>query len=148
MSIKRYSEIDEILLFNWNKCCEGAYNYVRLEPTKQDEITEQDVLAWEQVYSDYIKHFGLNKMYERYLKVSTKIATAQNNYVQTNQRRLLNVIRILEFDLEKIKSEMSKGTSIELVLMHLSKYMNFHQDPKKITVLQFFTMTKEYGRNN
>jgi hypothetical protein len=137
-----------MILFNWLQCVDGKFNYARLNATDNDNITDADVLAWEKIYDSYINHFGINKLYQQYLDKCRKRAIAQNDYILTNKKIYFNVIRIMDVEIEKIKNEMNKGISTDQVLVHLTKFMGFRQDIKKITVIEYFNMIKEYERAN
>lgn len=145
---RRYSGIDTMILFNWLQCLDGNFNYTRLRATENDVIDENDMNAWDKVYSSYIDCFGLNDLYIRLLGFQKKKALAQAEYVLTKSAFQKNIIRLMDIEIEKVKKEMNKGITTESVLVHLSKYMGFRQDPKKITVKEYFSLIKEYERSN
>lgn len=137
-----------MILFNWLQCVEGKFNYARLNATDEDVLNDADVLAWEKIYDSYINHFGINALYKEYLAKAKKKAIAQLDYAITRKKIHFNVIRIMDVELEKLKTRMNQGVTTESVLVHLSKYMGFKQDPKKLTVKEYFSMIKEYERAN
>ncbi len=137
-----------MILFNWLQCVDGKFNYARLNATDEDTITDADVLAWEKIYDSYINHFGINALYKEYLAKAKKRAIAQLDYVATRKKIHFNIIRIMDVELEKLKTRMNQGVTTESVLVHLSKYMGFRQDTKKLTVKEYFSMIKEYERAN
>ena len=145
--VPRYKSIDDMILYNWLKCVDGEMQYTRISG-HDVEANQDDLSAWDVIYSSYINHFGINKLYQQYLDKCRKRAIAQNDYILTNKKIYFNVIRIMDVEIEKIKNEMNKGISTEQVLVHLTKFMGFRQDIKRITVVEYFNMIKEYERAN
>lgn len=145
--VKYYKSIDDILLFNWLKCIGGEYQYARIDVVNEKH-TLQDIEAWESIYSTYVDEFGLNQLYKDYLKKSKKLAMLQAEYILTEKRFHLNAIEVLQEQVEKIKKQMDSGITSDSVLVHLSKFMGYKVDPKKITAKEYFILIKEYERAN
>lgn len=143
-----YYNFDDIILYNWLKCADGNVNYCRVGASESDEITEQDVKQWDKIYCDYIDTMGLNGLYKQFLMKSKKKALIELDYVITRSKFLTNALRVIDVELDKLKEQMNKGISTEQVLVHLSKYMGYRQDPKKITFKEYLNLIKEYERNN
>lgn len=137
-----------MILFNWLQCVEGKVNYARINASDHDKLNEKDIEAWEKIYDSYINFYGINALYKEYLSKAKKKALAQLEYTITRKKIHFNVIRIMDVELEKLKNRMNQGVTTESVLVHLSKYMGFKQDPKKLTVKEYFSMIKEYERAN
>lgn len=135
-------------LYNWIECLDNRYNFSRIKPSAKDLITQKDVEAWELIYETYIEKFGLNELYARLLALQKKRAVAQCDYIVTKNSYNFNIIRKMDVEIIQIKKEMNKGVTTEKVLVHLSKYMGYRQDVKKITVLEYFTLIKEYEREH
>lgn len=148
-SVERYSGIDEMLLFNWLECLKGKYQYVRIGAKESDEMNEDDIKAFEQVYDGYIDEMGLNPTYKELLKIKIKIAKAQTDYVLTQDKKLLNAIRIHEVKAEQLRNQMNGGITVDSVLVHLSKWFGGGMlRAKKITVKEYFTLIKEFETAN
>lgn len=143
-----YYNFEDIILYNWLKCSDGKVNYCRIRSSESDEITEKDLKQWDKIYCDYIDEMGLDGLYKQFLMKSKKKALIELDYVITKSRFLLNALRVVEVDLQKLKEQMSKGVTTEQVLVHLSKYMGYRQDPKKITFKEYLNLIKEYERAN
>lgn len=148
MPEKYYLGIDDMLLYNWLKCLEGKLNYARINPVSTDEITQNDLNAWNKIYDNYLDTYGLNDLAKRFIKLQIKLSRTQNDYIIKESKFLFNVMRILKVEIEKLQKEMNKGVSTESVLVHLSKFMGFKQTPKTLTVKEYFDLLKEYERAN
>jgi len=147
MPVKRYKSVHDIVMYNWLQCLKGEFQYTRINSDYKEQ-NESDIKAWESIYDSYINLFGIDKLYKQYLDKCRKRATAQNDYIITGKKIHFNIIRIMDVEIEKIKNEMNKGITTEQVLVHLNKFMGFRQDIKKITVVEYFNMIKEYERAN
>jgi hypothetical protein len=145
---RKYYKLDDIILYNWLQCTEGKYNFARIGATDEDVIDEEDMKAFEKIYSDYIDKYGINDLYKQYLNLAKKRAIAQLDYVATKKKFAFNIIRVMDAKIEDIKKQMNKGISTESVLVHLSKFMGFRQDPKKMTFVEYLSLVKEYERTN
>lgn len=145
---RSYKSFDDISLYDWNKCTSGLIQYVRIDVNDEDTYDENDIKVWDNIYDAYLKMFGLQPIYEQYLRKSIELANIQADYVITSDKYLKNVIRILETDIEKLKGKFSKGTNIENVLVYLGKWYGQILDSRKITAKFYFSLLKEYERAN
>jgi hypothetical protein len=146
--VQRYSGIDDMLLFNWLKCLEGKLNYTRINANEHDEITQEDLDSWNKIYDNYLDIYGLNDLAQRLMKLQIKLAKAKNDYIIRSNKFQFNVIRIVESEIEKLKSLTNKGITTESVLVHLSRYQGYQITVKTITVRGYFDLLKEYERAN
>lgn len=138
-------DIDEIPIYNWNKCLDGEIQYVRKNEKGNDKL---DNIVWEMLYNQYINTFGLGKMYTRLLKVMQKKSLAELDFVITNDRFKLTLIEMEEIKLKNILNNSTKGISIEQSLIYLSKWIGYWLQPKVISVREYFDLLKEYERYN
>lgn len=138
-----YRAIDELPLYNWNKCLAGELKFIRRAQNGSDEL---DVEAWELVYDEYLKEFGLSKVHEKILKCIKDKAIQELDYVITGDRFKLTLIEMEENRLKNILSTAGTGVSVDQTLIHLSKWLGQWIKPKEITVLEFFNLQKEYER--
>jgi hypothetical protein len=148
MQNRSYKSFDDISLSDWNKCTSGLIQYVRINANDEDKFDENDIKVWDSIYDDYLKMFGLQPIYEQYLRKSIELANVQADYIITSDKYLKNVIRILETDIEKLKGKFSKGTNTENVLVYLGKWYGQILDSRKITAKFYFSLLKEYERAN
>ena len=117
---KFYTGIDELPLFNWIKCTNGDLRFVRIDSKNINATNENDVDAWNKIYDDYIKEFGLSEMYIKMLNVMRKKAMLEIDFVINRDRFKLTEIEIELSKLEMMMANNGKGISIEQSLVHLS----------------------------
>lgn len=133
-------------LANWIECTAGEVGYVRIEPT--NEPTNADFEQWEKIYDSYIKRFGLGDVHKKHLEILKKKAILQLDYTITRTKFLITKIDILEAKLEAMMNNAGHGMTTEQALIHLSKWLGYRVDPKKITALEYFILLEEYGTAN
>jgi len=135
-------------LYNWIECNNGNIQYVRIDVNKEDKTNEEDSIIWGKLYDEYIHKFGLSDMYLRLLKVMQKKALLELNYVKTKEKFKLTEIEIEEVKLKGMLTNNGNGLTINESLIHLSKWIGYHLNPKRITVIEYFNILKEYGKEN
>ena len=75
-----------------------------------------------------------------------KKALLELGFVETWDQFKLTEIKI---EVERLKNMMKNngdGMTIEQSLIHLSKWLGYHLNTKKITVLEYFNLMAEYGK--
>ncbi len=142
---KYYLSIEEIPLFNWIKCTEGDYSYVR---KSKEGTEEEDVKAWFDIYDDYIRSNGLSKKYEQMLKAMRKKALIGLDYVIKRDRFSLTLLDIEIQNLKMLLDNNGQGVSIEQSLVYLSRFVGYWIRSKEITASEYFTLMREYERIN
>ena len=121
---------------------------MRKTPGKKKELTTKDFEQWGKIYDDYIKQFGLSELYKKLLELMRKKALLELEFVTTGQRFKLTEIELTEAKLKTALSNNGEGLTIEQSLIYLSKWLGFHLNPRKITVLEYFNLSAEYGKAN
>jgi len=145
---KFYTGIDELPLFNWIKCTNGDLRFVRIDSKSITATNENDVDAWNKIYDDYIKEFGLSEMYIKMLNVMRKKAMLEIDFVINRDRFKLTEIEIELSKLEMMMANNGKGITIEQSLVHLSKWMGHWINSKNIITKDYFNLLTEYGKAN
>ena len=146
--VEYWDSINEMPLENWIKCNDGEFIFVRKSHKLGDIETDDDLKSWGIVYDDYIKTFGLSELYKKMLELMRKKALFELEFVQTGERFKLTEIELTEAKLKASLANNGEGITIEQSLIHLSKWLGFHLNTKKITVLEYFNILKEYGKAN
>lgn len=146
MPEEHWESIDEMPLHNWMKCSNGEINYVWKIPGSA--IQDGDAEKWMNLYDQYIKKYGLTKMYQRMLKVMKDKAILECDFVMTKDRFKLNLIEIEEQRLKDMMANGGEGMSMDESLVHLSKWLGYRLNPKQITVVEYFNTLKQYGKEN
>lgn len=135
-------------LANWIQCTGGDLRYTRKNIDPESKETEEDAQAWAAIYDDYLKRFGLGKMYLKLLETMRKKALLELDFIITGQRFKLTEIKIEEERLKTMLNNNRQGVTIEQSLIHLSKWLGYHLSPKKITVSEYFNLLEEYAKTN
>ena len=119
-------------LENWILCNDGDARFARKKVNTTDKETDKETIKdgenWTRIYDSYIKKYGLSKLYLKMLEAMRKKALLELDYVETWE----------QFKLTEIQIEQS--------LVHLSKWVGYYLDKKKITVIDYFNLMAEYGK--
>lgn len=143
-----YGSIEELPLDNWIKVTEESkIEYVCRDITKvvPGPVMEQ---AWESIYDDYLKRYGLTKMYKRLLEVKKRKALLELDYVITKDKFNLTLIEMEERNIEQMLNNKGVGVSIRTALVYLGKWVGYRLDPREMSTLEYFTLMDLYGKEN
>lgn len=138
--------IDRLTMDRWLKCQEGDLTALRIN-AKIGSI-DQDFNAWELVNQNYIETFGVSRKHVRYLQLQKELLLLRLELLITEDRFLLNKIDDIEKEMSSVFVSEQPNAKISTTFVHLSKFMGFRITPETISVLEFFTMIEEYGKNN
>jgi hypothetical protein len=144
MSEKHYKSLDDIPLYNWNKCMNGDLKYIRLDMQEHND----NELHFKELYDTYIKERGLGKDYKNYLSILKKKALLQCDYLITKDRFKLTQIEIEDAKLESLTKDKGESISIEKSLIYLSKWLGYRLDWKQVTANEYYLILDEYGKAN
>jgi hypothetical protein len=147
-SARRYNSIDSLPLYNWQKCVNGSLKYVRTIVKEEDEDNKEDEKVFEKIYDEYIKRFGMGKLYEKWLKIMKKKAIMECDFVITQEKFKLTEIQIEEAKLKGMLDNKGEGTSIEKSLIYLGQWLGYRLNIKEVTTLEYFNLLEEYGKAN
>ena len=137
-----YKSVDEMPLYNWHKCMEGEYKYVRLDE-KEDA---KNVEMFEKVYSDYVDKFGIDNKFKQQIELIKKIAILQCEYLISKNRFKLTQIEVENTKFEAIKKETGVGMTLQQTLIHLSKWLGYRLDWKQVSVSEYYTILNESSK--
>jgi hypothetical protein len=140
-----YKGIDDIPLYNWIQCHNG-----KLEFTRKGEsgTNEQDIEAWQQIYDDYIREFGLTDVQKKMFDAMKNKAMLELDFVITGNRFKLTEIEIAIAKIESMLMNRGQGITIDQMLIHLSKWMGQWINSKNITTREYFNLIDQYGKAN
>jgi hypothetical protein len=137
---KIYSSIDDLPQWNWvqiHKTGNLAYlkklNSYRKVEKDNSTVLEQ---VWLSIYDEYLEEFGLSKEYKEILERKKGIARLKNEFIMTNNRSLLNFIKIEELELEA-SFDKSEVMGFESVVVSLEKIQKIKLNVKDITVYDY-----------
>lgn len=138
--------IDKLTMDRWLKCQEGDLTALRVDPGIGSE--EQDFVAWELVNQNYIETFGVSRKHVRYLQLQKELLIVRLEMLITGDKFLLNRIDDIEREMTSVFISDQPNQNITTTFIHLSKFMGYRITAETISVLEFFTMVEEYGKNN
>lgn len=141
--VKYWESIEDMPMFNWQKCADGDLKYVNKDLLENDELNG---IQYDKLYDQYLEKFGLSKEFERYMNLLQQRALLQCKYVSTNQRFKLTEIEIIDAKIERLNVNFGDGKSIETVCIHLSKWLGYKINLKETTVIEYYTIIQEYGK--
>jgi hypothetical protein len=133
---KYYQSIEEIPLFNWQKCLEGDVKYVNLE-TKEDSSNQE---AFTKLYDEFLQKRGVNKEYKKYLDILKKKAMLQCEFLITKDNFKLTQIEIEDAKIVSLQKGSEEGLSIDKTLIYLGKWLGYRLDWKIISVSEFYSI--------
>lgn len=140
-----WESIDEMPLFNWIRCNDNKLQFTR--KTKKGSKL-QDLLNWERLYNEYLKEFGLDIRYKKYLETQKKKALLQAEYIATKERFKLTEIEIENQKIRDLEVHFAEGKKIEVIITYLGMFLGYKLDQKNTTVKEYFVILEEYGKAN
>ena len=144
MQERHYQSIEEIPLFNWQKCLEGDVKYVNLE-TKEDSSNQE---AFTKLYDEFLQKRGVNKEYKKYLDILKKKALLQCEFLITKDDFKLTEIEIQDAKIVSLQKTSEEGLSIDKTLIYLGKWLGYRLDWKIISVSEFYSILEEYEKQS
>lgn len=144
MQERHYQSIEEIPLFNWQKCLEGDVKYVNLE-TKEDASNQE---AFTKLYDEFLQKRGVNKEYKKYLDILKKKAMLQCEFLITKDNFKLTQIEIEDAKIVSLQKTSEGGLSIDKTLIYLGKWLGYRLDWKVISVAEFYSILEEYEKQS
>ena len=140
-----YKGIDDMPLFNWIQCHNGNMEFTR----KTNAGTPaQDIEAWQQIYDDYIREFGLSDVQKKLFDAMKKRAVLELDFVITGDRFKLTEIEIAIAKIDAMLTNKGSGITIDQSLIYISKWLGQWINPRNITVKEYFNLLEQYGKAN
>lgn len=140
-----FISINELPLDCWVKCTDGDLTQLR-KGTKGDP--QMDSIAWEMVYDDYIKKFGLGKLYKKLLEAMIRKAKAELDFCISGNRLKLTTAEIEEQRIETMMRNKGSGMTISQTLIHLSKWIGHWLNIKELKTQEYFDLLSEFEKHN
>ena len=144
MSEKFYESIEDMPLYNWNKCMSGDYYYVRVDEKQLDLPSCEK--AFKKLYDSYFEIFGIDKKYKEQIEVIKKIALLQCDYLITRDEFKITQIEVENAKLELVKTGSSSNVTLQTTLIYLSKWIGYRLDWKQVTVYEYYTLLEESSK--
>jgi hypothetical protein len=137
---KYYSELNEMPLYNFEKCLEGDYRYVCKALPEKWKIDE--LQAFSDVYEKFVQKYQ-RKDLETKIAMYKAIISLQCMYIETKDEYFITQIDIKKAQLPKVEKTESNTQN---TLTVLSKWMGFRLNPREITVDEFYSIVENYER--
>ena len=139
-----FLDLNEITLFNFEKCLNGKIGYTRRNVNIGDESS--DFEAWCSIYDQYLSRFGIGSKYSIFLDKLQELTILNCDLAITGNRFLLNKIRVLENEIEEFGKEDKSSLTEQVVLV--SKWMGSRVNPRETTADEFYTMIDLIKKDN
>ncbi len=137
---KIFSSIDDLPQWNWVQIHKtGNLAYLKkLDSYRKIELNTSSTLEqiWLDIYNEYLEEFGLSKEYKEILDRKKEIARLKNEFIMTDDRSLLNFIKIEELELEST-FDKSETMGFESVVIGIEKIQKVNIKIKEITVYEY-----------
>jgi predicted metal-dependent TIM-barrel fold hydrolase len=143
MQEKYYSELNEIPLYNFEKCLEGDYRFVC--KNKPEKWGVDEVEAFGIIYEKYVQKYQKKELDSQF-KLLQSIVILQDMYVQTGDEYFITQAEIKRAQLPKAQEKQERDTTSTLIV--LSKWMGFRLNPREISVDEFYSIVQNYERAN
>jgi len=140
-SAKIYDSIEELPIWNWmqiQKTADLSYMYKLKDYRKMPLPKANMEELWMVLYNEYIKEFGLNEQYEKYLQRKKKIAIMKCDHIITDDNIHKTLIKIEEVKLADMMDKRQLSKFIDVMAI-LEKFLGFQMDPKQISVLKYYS---------
>lgn len=128
-------ELDEVTLWEYRKALSGDLKHLRRDINVGTD--EDDQKAFESVYDDYLKRFGLGDKYERFAEIQMELVEVYCEYIETDNEFLRNTINRLEVELERLMDN-GKGGDLDDAIVIVSKWMGTMINERQIIAKDFF----------
>lgn len=151
-SKKYFKSTKDTILFNWNECLSGNYQFIRkdsLEDLDEAKFDANDLMAWQLVYDCYLEKYALkDDNYLHLLELESRLKDAKIDYSVHLNAKYQNAINHYEREIEEAEKAMKKGFTITETMQYLSDAAKYEIKSKEITVDEFYSKIAYYGRTN
>lgn len=133
-----YDSIDTMPIYNWNKIVEtGDLKWLFVDGGR---VSLKSVQVWYDLQDQYFKEFGVDEGFKRQLRLMKEVVLLNDQYIQSGDRFVLNLIDIAEADLKGLKKE--NNVRFYDLLDKVMTVKKMYIDPKKYTVIQWYYALK------
>jgi len=109
---------------------------------KEDKkLTIHSAEIFDNIYSDFIRIFGVSKSYKEYLEKLVEIELAEIDKVLNNDEFLQTFIDVMHVELEEIKNRTMGGSYMDAAIA-VEKHMGFKLNQKEVSVFEYYSYIK------
>lgn len=148
---KVFRDIDEMPIYNWNKIHEtGDLKYLIKDGFKAESYEIRFLLKrWKKLYEQYVNRFGFSDDFLSILELEKNIALLKIEKAERGDENIQTFIEIDEIKLQKKKAELNSVKSDFFdIKAGVESSLGFHIDPKKCTVVEFYSYIKTLKKKN
>jgi hypothetical protein len=133
---KYYDSIDNCPIGIFQKVLSGGDSSMLCYEGKPNKVKQHN--AWELIFNEYVKEFGLPEQYTRYLAMMVRVINLYDIAYNQNKRSNITKAKILEL---KANLELNNDAKISfsVTLAQVSKEMGFKLDQNTTTVREFYS---------
>lgn len=146
-----FKSIDEIPMYNWNKIHEtGDLKYLLHDNCKIEAYEFRFLLnRWKKIYQEFVDRFGFSDEFLSILELEKNIALLKIEKAERGDENMQTFIEIDEIKLQKKKAELNSIKSdFYEIKAGVESSLGFHIDPKKCTVVEFYSYIKTLKKKN
>jgi hypothetical protein len=144
-SLEYYDSIDLLPVLNWDKIINGGGDYSWLLHKRRKlnkRLITQLSKAWEIIYDEYIRTFGIGDAFERALRMKVKIAQMRMKKILTGDENLQTFIDVEEMKLSTMEQN-AKGGDIYKAKAAIEKKMGIRIPLAETPVREFYSYLKD-----
>lgn len=141
-----YQEIDEIPLFNWSKCLDGHFQFIRKDGKRY--YCGKDVEAFLALFDKYLAHKGFTLEQDMFIKLQQSCISFAAKFIETGDLSYVTHFKVAMAKLAQIDPRKIKGKSITETLVTLSKWVGYWIDSKKITLEDYLNLIASFEDEN
>lgn len=146
MQERYYSGIDDMWLDNWVRCHAGDLTATRKDPKKGHPVA--DLMQWTVIRDSYIKRYGLEETFAKWLQSLKKLAELQIHFIEKGDRFSQTKVQIQEARMRDILKSKGEPVTVDKVLTYLGEMQHYQINKKTTTVSEYFELVDKYQQRN
>lgn len=138
--------MEELPIYNWWQISDGLIDFVKKD--KNTKVPEKILVDFcEKLQQDFFDLYGISDDFKMLFETEKEILALEVDLALTKNRALKTKIMLLQQKAEAFKKHKRKGENYK-VKSYLDKFMGQILDPKKITVVEFYSYLELYKEEN
>mgnify|MGYP001591948919 CR=1 FL=1 len=140
-----YTGIDDLPVWNWYQVNEkGDFSFLA-RTNKAFQKASRGVIEnlWMRIYDEFLAKFGWGEVFNQILRKRIEVAKLKIEMAVTGDKTLLTLIKILMIEIDELMMPLGKPIDFYVIKTALEKHNGFRIDPRKTTVIEFYTYVKE-----
>ena len=143
-----YKTLYKLPVYNWMKCrINKDFSYLYEDESLHGKpLEEEQVLNINDIYlgmiTEFFNEFGQTKSFKNEIKLKSEIIDLNIEFIKTGDKFLLNAIKMLNIDLEKMSVknvEEDLNVNYKKELAKLGESMGIFVNTKTVNVIDYYT---------